>query len=550
MSNQINQASMLRVGTMLRGVYRIDRYLSSGGFGNTYVATNVEFDEVVAIKEFFIKGVTQRDSNSTSVSVSNCDNDKLFASQLLKFKKEARRIRKLQNEHIVRVHDLFEENGTAYYVMDYIDGESLAERMDRLQRPLSEGEVMGFYPQILDALLMVHRQGIFHLDLKPANVMVDAQGVVRLIDFGASKQQSNADGANDVNSTLICYTNGYAPREQMERNFEKIGPWTDLYALGATLYALLTHQRPPMPSDIDDDRSADKHLALPLPKGVSAETRSLILRLMKTDRMDRPQSAEALLATDVVKTDDHEDDDITITRKDDDEETLIIQSGQKKTEDPQPPVGPGKDQPPVGPGKKPGKDQPDTPDFVSKYGRKITMAFVGVFLAVLVVAGIVNSVRSHSGFNLSGDDLATVAQLTDSVDSVFGDAAYEMAEDMSYSVPTMGDGLYTGGIDDEGLPHDPDGVFKIAEKDIEYRGTFVHGVAEGKATYKIQNQTFQGTFKDNEYAQGTLTDNSSGAFFEGTFSDGQPYNGAWYTETGQLDAKVVDGKEEKASKNP
>ena len=304
MANEnIKFSSMLRVGTLLRNIYRIDRYLSSGGFGNTYVATNVEFDEVVAIKEFFIKGVSQRDSNKTTVSVSNSDNFDLFDKQLQKFKKEARRIRKLKNGHIVQVHDLFEENGTAYYVMDYIDGESLSERMDRTHKPLSENEVLQYYPQVLDALKAVHDKGIFHLDLKPGNIMVDAQGTVKLIDFGASKQQDNEKGAKDSNSTLMCYTNGYAPREQMERSFDKIGPWTDIYALGATLYALLTHQQPPMPTDIDDDRSPDKHLALPLPEYVSEETRDLVLKLMKTNRLDRPQSVDELLIEDDVDLD-------------------------------------------------------------------------------------------------------------------------------------------------------------------------------------------------------------------------------------------------------
>ena len=122
---------MLKVGTVLRGTYRIDSYLSSGGFGNTYVATNIEFEERVAIKEFFMKGVTQRDENQTTVSVSNAENHNSFLEQKEKFKKEARRLRKLNNEYIVSVHDLFEENGTAYYVMDYVDGENLSERLKR-----------------------------------------------------------------------------------------------------------------------------------------------------------------------------------------------------------------------------------------------------------------------------------------------------------------------------------------------------------------------------------------------------------------------------------
>ena len=140
---------MLRIGTVLRGIYRIEKFLSSGGFGNTYVATNVEFDERYAIKEFFMKGVTQRDDNQTTVSVSNSENENSFLQQKEKFKKEARRLRKLQNEHIVKVHDMFEENGTAYYVMDYVDGENLSERLKRTGKPMSEGEVRQLLPQIL-----------------------------------------------------------------------------------------------------------------------------------------------------------------------------------------------------------------------------------------------------------------------------------------------------------------------------------------------------------------------------------------------------------------
>ena len=158
MQEQINNSSMLKVGTILRGTYRIDSYLSSGGFGNTYVATNVEFEERVAIKEFFMKGVTQRDDNHTTVSVSNSENKDTFLQQKEKFKKEARRLRQLDNPHIVKVHDLFDENGTAYYVMDYVDGENLSERLKRSGKPMTEQEVLDILPQILDALKSVHEE--------------------------------------------------------------------------------------------------------------------------------------------------------------------------------------------------------------------------------------------------------------------------------------------------------------------------------------------------------------------------------------------------------
>ena len=337
MQESINNQSMLRVGTVLRGIYRIDSYLSSGGFGNTYIATNIEFEERVAIKEFFMKGVTQRDDNQTTVSVSNSENHNSFLEQREKFKKEARRLRQLNNPHIVRVHDLFEENGTAYYVMDYVDGENLSDRLKRTGKPMTEAEVNEILPQVLDALKTVHDTGIWHLDLKPANIMVDKSGNVKLIDFGASKQLNTQKGGATT-STAISYTNGYAPREQMEQNYDKFGPWTDLYALGATLYNVLTNNRPPLPTDIDDDMSEDKHLALPMPN-VSDSMKQLILGLMQTNRMKRPKSineVETRFATQgqettiVSTTEKHEEDIEQKATRDAEEETIIANFPKKE----------------------------------------------------------------------------------------------------------------------------------------------------------------------------------------------------------------------------
>ncbi len=279
---------MLRVGTILHGTYRVDGYLASGGFGNTYVATNIQFGERYAIKEFFLKGVTERDENTTTISVSNQENAATFEAQRDKFKKEAVRLRKLSSPHIVCVHDLFEENGTAYYVMDFVDGENLRDYLKKVGHPLDEATVWQVFDQVLNALEVVHSHGLFHLDLKPANLMMDQQGGVKLIDFGASKQMKAGSGA--TTSTAVSYTNGYAPREQMEQALDKFGPWTDFYALGATLYFLLTDQKPPLPSDIDDDMTDDKHEALAMPDSVSDRLRRMVLWLMATDRRKRPQS--------------------------------------------------------------------------------------------------------------------------------------------------------------------------------------------------------------------------------------------------------------------
>ena len=334
MQESINKKSMLKVGTILHDTYRIDSYLSSGGFGNTYVATNIAFEERVAIKEFFMKGVTERDGNHTTVSVSNSENTNSFLEQKEKFKKEARRLRRLKNEHIVKVHDLFDENGTAYYVMDYMDGENLSERLKRIGRPMTESEVNLLLPQILDALKAVHNEGFCHLDIKPSNIMLEKGNKVKLIDFGASKQLGAKGTLTSNESTAFAKTPGFAPREQIEQNLDKIGPWTDIYALGATLYCLLTTKYPPMPSDIDDDMSLDKHLALPMPE-TAGGLKNLVLQMMKTNRLQRPQSIDAIISA--VKSRDNGFEQIPVQQeplqdgKYEDEGT-IVEGSQPETE--------------------------------------------------------------------------------------------------------------------------------------------------------------------------------------------------------------------------
>lgn len=285
--------NILVSGSLLRNTYRINKHLASGGFGNTYVATNLDFDEIVAIKEFFMKDSMERDETTSEVSVSNADMATTVEEQREKFRKEARRLRKLHNDHIVRVHDLFDENGTSYYVMDYVDGENLSERMKRTGKPLTEQEVWDLLPQILDALKSVHDAGLWHLDLKPSNIMVDSRRQVKLIDFGASKQLDAQTGGAAATSN-IARTDHYAPIEQLDGNYNKLGPWSDIYSLGATLFNLLTQETPPTPSQIIDDETYDKSTALPMPNGVSKKMRDLIVWMMNANRTNRPQSVNEI----------------------------------------------------------------------------------------------------------------------------------------------------------------------------------------------------------------------------------------------------------------
>lgn len=542
----------MRTGTVLRSIYRIEKQLAAGGFGNTYMATNIEFGEHVAIKEFFMKGVTERDMTTNSVSVSNITNYDIFIQQREKFKKEARRLRKLRNQHIIAVHDLFEENSTAYYVMDYIDGENLAERMKQTRMPLSEDEVWQLLPQILDALKCVHDAGIWHLDIKPGNIMLDKKGNATLIDFGASKQMDAQTGGATA-KTAISFTNGYAPREQMEKNYSKMGPWTDIYALGATLYALLTNKRPPLPSDIDDDESPNKHEALPFPESVSEEMRSLVLMMMNTNRTKRPQSVEALLDyldLNKAREESSQDTETKQEEKDVDEETCLNNGSKAETyeadnEETVFTSGNSKAEANEAPSSDTHQDD-QQPEYQSLYQDiedegshtswlKKLLLFVSVFLISYFLFSTIGETTSNDGSTFGIDSLEAVdTTLIDTTASVVEMDVPLQKNAMTCTVGNLGECSYSGGIDDAGKPHG-EGEAKFADGRY-YKGAFNHGKLTGKVKgfFRYQNgDTFQGEFEDNRFYYGTYTQASDGSYFEGYFNgDGQPKQGKWYDNNG------------------
>ena len=546
MSQQnINQSSMLRVGTVLRGIYRIEKYLSSGGFGNTYIATNTEFNEKVAVKEFFKREINHREDNQTTVGVSHAGDEPLFEELLAKFKKEARRIRQLHNEHIVGVHDLFEENGTAYYVMDYIDGESLEELMKRTGEPLSEAEVRNVLSQVLDALKVVHQAGLWHLDLKPANIMIDKAGHIKLIDFGSSKQLDVQQGGATA-LTRQTFTNGYAPREQMEENFSKYGPWTDIYALGATLYALLTNKRPPLPSDIDDDESADKHEALPFPADVSTEMRQLILRMMNTNRSKRPQSIDDIQLeasaqpqsqpssrSQPQSSQENADSEETIfaspsnTEANKDEETILSES--PKTPTPPQPVS--------------NYTYQESNGGISNLtaGFIVLIFFAVIFFIFFLGVGRGKKVQAPV------QDIDSIAEVVDTIaDSLevdtfaadtiaLEDEGYRYASESMTFESKLGMCYYTGEFDSDDTPHGK-GEAKFLDGRY-YTGEWYHGELTNRVDgfFRYNNgDTFKGQFDDNKFYYGVYTIAENGSHFNGYFRNGKPYNGKWYDRSGNV----------------
>ena len=515
---------MLPIGAILRGIYRVDKHLSSGGFGNTYMVTNIEFNERYAIKEFFMKGITQRDGNQTTVSVSNSENGDAFLQQKEKFKKEARRLRQLDNPHIVKVHDLFEENGTAYYVMDYVDGENLSERLKRTGRPMSESEVCLILPQILDALKAVHNEGFCHLDIKPSNIMLDKGGKIKIIDFGASKQLG-ANGTLTTNApTAFAQTPGYAPREQMEQNLDKIGPWTDIYALGATLYNLLTNNKPPLPTDIDDDMSEDKHNALPFPESVGG-MKYLVLQMMKTNRLQRPQSIDAIISAEKTRKEEPKQapKQKTTSKKATvyDDEATIITEAKLKNEAPKPKPQESNH----GNSQTPPKQETYTSSRIENNdGDGLNKAIIIMIVAAILIVILFLLNNGSCGNRTLSAPEPTPAPTETTIQKV---------ERMQYTT-AIGECQYTGPVDED---NNPNGIGEAKFSDGRYyKGNFEHGNLTGKDAYfkYVNGDTFEGEFQDNAFYKGRYTIAEDKSYYVGYYKNGQPNGGTWYDKNGKV----------------
>lgn len=265
-----------------KGRFRIYSYISHGGFGYTYLAEDALLKKYVAIKELFLKDICTRNPQSQEVKISIETNKSSFDNIKKKFIKEAKRLQAFHSQNIIQVYDCFEENGTAYYSMEYIPGDNLASIL-KIKGRLPEKYILSLLPGLLNALNIVHNKNIWHLDIKPANLMLKNDKSLILIDFGASKQYEEKDG-NNLTSSTMAYTSGFAPLEQISNNTKNIGAWTDIYALGATLFNLLTGNNPPQPDEIISE-------GLPLfPSDVSNEMVKTVTAMMQPNRNERPQS--------------------------------------------------------------------------------------------------------------------------------------------------------------------------------------------------------------------------------------------------------------------
>lgn len=278
----------LTQGTLLHGgTYKIEKILGQGSFGITYLAEHTNLGKKVAIKEFFMKELNSRGEDG---SITGMSDGSLSQNYCLKFQKEAVNLSHLDHPNIVRVTDSFSENGTFYYVMEYIYGQNLNDYVKR--HNISEEEAVDIIKSVADALIYMHEEKhMLHLDLKPSNIMRRNKGNIFLIDFGLSKHFSD-DGQPETSTTIGLGTTGYAPIEQANKSRNgEFRPTIDVYALGATLYKLLTRETPPPASDlVSDDELLENKLR---EKGVSDNLIKVVTEAMCPNVKKRTQSVRA-----------------------------------------------------------------------------------------------------------------------------------------------------------------------------------------------------------------------------------------------------------------
>jgi len=285
---------LLRIGARIEN-FEIREVLGVGGFGVTYKAWDRRLERWVALKEFLPIDLALREHNSLTVHArSDRTNDYAFA--LARFLDEAKTLARFRHPNIVRVSQFIETNGTAYLVMDYEQGVSLSQYLKAKPQPVDEPQLRAWFLPILRGLAEVHKTGFLHRDIKPGNIYLRDVGDPLLIDFGAARQ---AIGEQTRSITGIVST-GYAPIEQYGTDAKKQGPWTDLYAIGATLYRCIAARdpldAPTRQSALFDGDAEPMTPATALGAGrYSAPLLELVDALLVIPFRERPQSAEEVL---------------------------------------------------------------------------------------------------------------------------------------------------------------------------------------------------------------------------------------------------------------
>ncbi|EBA12760.1 serine/threonine protein kinase [Roseobacter sp. CCS2] len=240
---------------LLGGKFKIDRQIGAGGFGITYIAQDTFLERAVVIKECFPESICMRFGNRVTVNAPS--HEAQYRKIVDMFMREARSLARLRHPNIVSVHQAFEENGTAYMVLDLFEGRDLLDAIEDDNDTLKPDQIRDILLKVLDAIDLVHSNDLLHRDISPDNILLDKWGTPALIDFGAARE--DASQKTGAVSTMLVVKDGYSPHEFYVSGGIQ-GPCSDLYALAATMYHLISGKAPPVSqtrvaalADLNDD---------------------------------------------------------------------------------------------------------------------------------------------------------------------------------------------------------------------------------------------------------------------------------------------------------
>ncbi len=486
-------------GTTIEGneyIYTVVSTLGQGAFGITYmVQARLKADprvgvRTMALKEYFIKGVNGRQNNL----VTCASEGGLFDKMRSRFINEARNLENFNSQGIVKIYEAFDANNTSYFSMEYISGGDL-ETYIKDNGPLPAATVKSFARQLAQALRIMHRQNILHLDMKPSNVMMRDDNSLVLIDFGFSKRFDD-DGNPASSSTLGGGTELYRPLEQQtyKGSYHNGLPTTlDVYSLSATIYKMATG-RDPLPQTAFDEQFPYELL---IASGASPQLIEMLKKGLALRSRDRIQNMDEYL--EIIETLPEE-------------YTPDVNSGDDDGNI----GGDGGD----GDGDNGGEDNTDTEN---KKGKStLSWAVIAVLITVAVGVGIwlaIGRPNSAPAEVLPAEPDTLLITLHDG--STF---KYIGELDSAYTTP---------------IPHGiGTGIYEIGT----YVGEYRHGLRHGHGVFDTNDSTnhYEGTFNDDFYQEGLLSF-PNGMYFKGTFNDGSPYTGTWYNANNTVNSKIRKG---------
>lgn len=478
--------AFLKPGLILENKYLIGGALGQGGFGITYLSWDLNLNIKLAIKEYFPQDLATRTPGNTEISAYSGSLGRDYEYGLEKFLQEARTLARFENHpNVVSIRDFFKANGTAYFVMYYVEGITLKDYLKKSGGIVPFKEARKLIVPVLDALKEVHTADILHRDISPDNVFINKKGQVILLDFGAARQALGGKGKN----LSIILKPGYAPEEQY-RSKGIQGPWTDIYAVAATFYHLITGNMPPESLE----RLSDDQLVPPRQVGVelTEQEEAAIIKALAVNAVDRYQTAEEFLDAimgDFAVTDSSMLED-TVSIAEDDKPITAAHSSAKTIFTKKPVM--------IG----------------------IAAAFIiGIALLAYAVSGLINNSQDQlsAGATLIEVNGETLVLSEGEIPYMGGSYSGQHVDGIPYGsgVWTHPEGFYDGEWKDgkaEGF-----GVMTWVNGD-RYEGEWKEDMLNGQGTFSFPNgEIYEGEWlKDMRHGQGTIT-----------YPDGDVYTGEW-----------------------